>query len=147
MGVRGGLRCPPKKGGDPKKGEDPKKGGGPQNRGGGVPDFGGVPPPPLQVLKLGGAVLEAGRQLVGSSRALAVGLREMGGAPRRDPLLKVRTPLLHPPTPPTNIFRGSFEGGDPKIEGFGGGGGVLVRVLHPPPQKIKGGVVGRHPKI
>lgn len=41
-----------------------------------------------KVLKLGGAVLEAGRQLVGSSRALAVGLREMGGAPRRDPLLK-----------------------------------------------------------
>ena len=42
-------------------------------------------------------MLEAGRQLVGSSRALAVGLREMGGAPRRDPLLKVRTPLLPPP--------------------------------------------------
>ena len=55
------------------------------------------PPPPPQVLKLGGAVLEAGRQLVGSSRALAVGLREMGGGPKRDPLLKVRTP------PPPNI--------------------------------------------
>ncbi|XP_065586459.1 LOW QUALITY PROTEIN: arf-GAP with coiled-coil, ANK repeat and PH domain-containing protein 1 [Cyrtonyx montezumae] len=41
-----------------------------------------------KVLKLGGAVLEAGRQLVGSSRALAVGLREMGGAPRGDPLLR-----------------------------------------------------------
>ena len=74
------------------------KNGGDSKIGEGVSLILGVfPPPPPQVLKLGGAVLEAGRQLVGSSRALAVGLREMGGGPKRDPLLKVRTP------PPPNI--------------------------------------------
>ena len=73
------------------------------------------PPPPPQVLKLGGAVLEAGRQLVGSSRALAVGLREMGGGPKRDPLLKVRTP------PPKYLGEEPLNGGGghPKIERFG----------------------------
>ncbi|KAM4878183.1 arf-GAP with coiled-coil, ANK repeat and PH domain-containing protein 1-like, partial [Sylvia borin] len=41
-----------------------------------------------KVLKLCSAVLEAGKVLEGSSRALASGLRELAGTPRGDPLVR-----------------------------------------------------------
>uniref|UniRef100_A0A663FIC6 Arf-GAP with coiled-coil, ANK repeat and PH domain-containing protein n=1 Tax=Aquila chrysaetos chrysaetos TaxID=223781 RepID=A0A663FIC6_AQUCH len=41
-----------------------------------------------KVLKLCSAMLEAGRQLEGTSRAFAAGLRELAGIPRGDPLVR-----------------------------------------------------------